>query len=103
MNKEMSWVPVFDEDKDNYVPGQYQTKDIYQGENSLPMFDTQEECEQWCQNDSPFASPKVDEPKCNFPNCKCDVEVIPDGMSIKCSLTKPVQESYENKALKWYL
>lgn len=54
-NKEMSWVPVFDEDKDNYVPGQYQTKDIYQGENCLPMFDTQQECEQWCQNDSPFA------------------------------------------------
>ena len=44
-----------------------------------------------------------DEPICNFPNCKCDVEVIPDGMSIKCLLTKRVQESYENKALKWYM
>lgn len=49
-NKEMSWVPVFDEDKDNYVPGQYETKDIYQGENCLPMFDTQQECELWCFN-----------------------------------------------------
>ena len=200
-NKEMSWVPVFDEDKDNYVPGQYETVDIYQGENCLPMFNTQEECEQWCFNyskdfyvgrwlkavkylsdeynqpslkpgdyiqikevvdgiglgyvdgkkhllfntnylnsyittnfelmseDFNHVAPKVgdvthkgvidtigncancgvefhihkDEPICNFPNCKCDVEVIPDGMSIKCLLTKHVQESYENKALKWYM
>ena len=50
--KEYRWVPVLesDEDKDNYVPGQYQTKDIYQGVDCLPMFDNKEECEQWCFN-----------------------------------------------------
>jgi hypothetical protein len=65
MIKEYSWVPVLesDEDKDNYVPGQYETKDIYQGENCLPQFDTKEECELWCKSESPYASPKVGETK----------------------------------------
>ena len=49
-NKEMSWVPVFDEDKDNYVPRQYETKDIYQGKDCLPIYDNKENCEQWCFN-----------------------------------------------------
>ena len=205
-NKEMSWVPVLENipeevlpgDSNNYIPAQYETKDLYKGEYSLPSFDTKEECELWCFNKNyvgrwlktlklthnehnmpslkpgdyiqikeivdgigigyvddvkyllfntkhidswlslwelmpedfnPHVAPKVgdvthkgvidtigncancgvefhihkDEPICNFPNCKCDVEVIPDGMSIKCSLTKTVQESYENKALKWYM
>ena len=50
-NKEMSWVPVLEDDNSNiYVPGQYETKDIYQGKDSLPMYDNKEDCEQWCFN-----------------------------------------------------
>ena len=73
MIKEYSWVPVFDEDKDNYVPGQYQTKDIYQGVDCLPMFDTKEECELWCKSESPYAP------------------------------VEPKKESFENKSLKWWM
>ena len=58
--KNKSWVPVLENipeevlpgDSNNYVPVQYETKDIYQGEYSLPIFDTKEECEQWCQNNT---------------------------------------------------
>lgn len=46
-NKQMSWVPVLQDDNSNiYVPGQYETVDIYQGKDSLPMYDNKEECEQ---------------------------------------------------------
>ncbi len=52
-NKQMSWVPVLQDDNSNiYVPGQYETVDIYQGKDSLPMYDNKEECEQWCHNHS---------------------------------------------------
>jgi hypothetical protein len=64
MIKEYSWVPVLNDDNDeHYIPGKYLKEDIYTGENCLPMFDTKEECELWCKNDSPFASPKVGETK----------------------------------------
>jgi hypothetical protein len=125
MTKEYAWVPVLNDNEDQYIPGRYLKEDIYTGEDCLPQFDTKEDCEQWCLNDS---KPKVgdvthkgiidtigncancgvefhihkDETKCNFPNCKCDVEVN-DSLNIKCSLTKAVYESYENKSLKWYM
>lgn len=101
MNKEMSWVPVFDEDKDNYVPGQYETKDIYQGENSLPMFDTQQECEQWCQNDSPFAplTKSLDMNK-KFVDNTSDKDL---NNLMKEFDNYEVKESFENKSLKWWM
>ena len=101
MNKEMSWVPVFDEDKDNYVPGQYQTKDIYQGENCLPMFNTQQECEQWCQNDSPFAplTKSLDMNK-KFVDNTSDKDL---NNLMKEFDNYEVKESFENKSLKWWM
>ena len=58
MTKEYSWVPVLENipeevlpgDSNNYIPEQYQTKDIYQGDDCLPQFDNKEDCEQWCLN-----------------------------------------------------
>jgi len=51
MKNKYSWVPVLNDDNDeHYIPGKYLKEDIYQDENCLPQFDTQEECEQWCQN-----------------------------------------------------
>jgi hypothetical protein len=101
MNKEMSWVPVFDEDKDNYVPGQYETKDIYQGENCLPQFDTKEECEQWCQNDSPFAplTKSLDMNK-KFVDNTTDTDL---NNLMKEFDNYEVKESFENKSLKWWM
>ena len=56
MIKEYAWVPVLNDNEDQYIPGRYLKEDIYTGEDCLPQFDTKEECEQWCLNDS---KPKV--------------------------------------------
>jgi hypothetical protein len=50
MTKEYSWVPVLNDNEDQYIPGRYLKEDIYTGENCLPQFDTKEECELWCEN-----------------------------------------------------
>ena len=53
MTKQYSWVPVLeDDDSKIYVPRQYETKDIYQGKDCLPMYDNKEDCEQWFFNHS---------------------------------------------------
>jgi len=101
MIKEYSWVPVFDEDKDNYVPGQYETKDIYQGVDCLPLFDTKEECEQWCQNDSPFAplTKSLDINK-KFVDNTSDKDL---NNLMKEFDNYEVKKSFENKSLKWWM
>jgi hypothetical protein len=55
-----AWVGAFDETINNYTSCRYELKDIYQGENCLPNFKTKEECQYWCDNDSPFAIPKLE-------------------------------------------
>lgn len=51
MKNKYSWVPVLNDDNDeHYIPGKYLKEDIYTGENCLPQFDTEQECERWCQN-----------------------------------------------------
>jgi hypothetical protein len=53
-----AWVGVMNEDENKYIPYQYELKYIYQGEDSLPNFNTKEECQYWCDNDSPFSIPE---------------------------------------------
>lgn len=50
MKNKYSWVPVLNDNEDQYIPGRYLKEDIYTGEDCLPQFDTQEECERWCDN-----------------------------------------------------
>ena len=109
MNKEMSWVPVLENipeevlsgDSNNYIPAQYETKDLYQGEDSLPLFDTKEECELWCLNNSPFAplTKSLDMNK-KFVDNTSDKDL---NNLMKEFDNYEVKESFENKSLKWWM
>lgn len=46
--KSYAWVGVLSEN--TYVPEKYELKDIYSGENALPSFTTEQECQTWCDS-----------------------------------------------------
>jgi hypothetical protein len=76
-----AWVGVMNETINNYTSCRYELKDIYQGENCLPNFKTKEECQYWCDNDSPFAIAK-EEPK-QEPKQKTTLEDYENGNCIE--------------------
>ena len=43
------WVPVLEDDNSSkFIPGYYFKEDVYQGEDALPNFDNEEDCQTWC-------------------------------------------------------
>lgn len=69
--KPYAWVGVLN--GNIYVPEKYELKDIYSGDNALPNFTTEQECQTWCNsfNNNNLNCPYQFTSRCTIGRCNC--------------------------------